>query len=123
MRNDWSKQAQRIYEFMRGHPNEEIPAPVLQRIAAGDGQYVASISKRISECRQRFAVEGQSLTMCRQEWINGQRHTFYKLSVPGASGVVKAERTEKTSPAVISLTDLVACECHDRPPAQLNCPQ
>lgn len=77
---DWSKQAERMWQFLRMHPNEEIAAPVLNSVGAGDGVYCSSFSKRISECRQKARELGRDVIMCRQAHRNGQRRTWYKLT-------------------------------------------
>ena len=79
---DWSKQAERMWNLFKENPNKDIPAPALDRAAAGDGNYIASRSKRISECRVRAKILGYDLLKSRDEWSNGKRFTHYRLVVP-----------------------------------------
>ena len=67
-------QSQRIADFLRAHPNEEILAPELNRIGAGDdGFYCASLSKRISDCR----AMGLNIVKTKDEIRGGKRRTAY----------------------------------------------
>ena len=80
---DWSKQSERLWQFLLAHPNQEFPTPELNRIAAGDGGlYVASISKRCHEVKARARMMGYDFLVTRDEWISGQRHTARTLFVP-----------------------------------------
>lgn len=77
--HDWSKQAKRIYDYVTAKPGVDIAAPILNQVAAGDGLYVASFSKRISEVRQRLRQESCDLILSNDIWANGHRHTFYRM--------------------------------------------
>ena len=77
-KQDWSKQAQRLYEYVKARPGEDLSAPELNKAAAGDGQYVASFTKRVSEVRQRAKEEGCEFIKSYDEWLCGQRRTWYR---------------------------------------------
>jgi hypothetical protein len=80
---DWSKQSQRLWEFLLAYPNREHPAPTLNSIAAGNGLYVASFSKRVSEVRERARAMGYDFLKTKDERDStGQRHTGYTFYMP-----------------------------------------
>ena len=82
MRNDWSQQSSRLWLHLLSHIGQEQPAPVLNKAAAGEAQYIASFTKRISECRAKARSLGMDLVKTRDEWRDGQRHTAYTLISP-----------------------------------------
>lgn len=79
---DWSKQSERMWQFLLRHHNTEFSQPKLNAVAAGDGVYVNSFTKRVSEVRRRAQTVGLDLKKTRDEWHNGKRETGYTLFVP-----------------------------------------
>lgn len=82
MKTQWSKQSQRLWDFLQANPNREFDAPALNRVAAGSGQYVSSISKRISEVRSAARNIGCDLLKTKDEWVGRQRQTGYTFFKP-----------------------------------------
>ncbi len=81
MRSNWSKQSQRLYDHVRRFPGVDLPQPELNSAAAGPNEiYVNSFTKRVSEVRSRLRAEGRDLVLSRDEWKDGQRHTWYRLT-------------------------------------------
>ena len=71
-------QTKRILKHLLAHANEEVPSVMLHRIGSGkEHGYCASLSRRISDIRDL----GYDLKMCREETVNGQRRTFYRLTI------------------------------------------
>ncbi len=85
---NWSKQSERLWKFLVENVGKDCPAPACNRAAAGpDAQYVASISKRISECRAKAKSLGGDLVLSRDEWEfygdgSRRRFTHYRLRLP-----------------------------------------
>ena len=76
MRTYKSEQAARMCAHFEAHPNEEISAALLSQIGSGkEHGHCSSFSRRISDLR----AIGMNVIKCRDEWVNGQRHTFYKF--------------------------------------------
>ncbi len=83
MSKQWSKQSERLWKFLAENIGKDCPAPACNRAAAGpDAQYVASISKRISECRAKAKSLGGDLVLSRDEWEGQRRYTHYRLTLP-----------------------------------------
>ena len=78
---DWSDQSRRLYNYASQHFGQDVPAPELNAAAAGDGSYVASFSKRISEVRRQAERDGYRFFLSRDEWCDGQRRTWYRLEL------------------------------------------
>lgn len=74
---NWSKQSQRLYDYVKARPNVDIPQPELNKAAAGDGLFVNSFTKRVSEVRARIRSEGGDFLKTHDEWHGGQRKTWY----------------------------------------------
>lgn len=69
-------QAQRILARLQATPNQDVPAVELHRAGSGSEHgWCASISRRISDLRK----QGHDVVLSRDETVNGQRHTWYKL--------------------------------------------
>lgn len=85
MPKQWSKQSARLLAFALERPNEDISAPELNKAAAGEGEYVSSLSKRVSEVRAEMRRRGGDFVLSKDEWVGGQRRTAYKL-IPPAEG-------------------------------------
>lgn len=68
-----------MLDYALAHAGEELSAPLLNRIAAGDGVYVSSFSKRVSECRAEMQRRGGDFVLARDEWHHGHRQTAYIL--------------------------------------------
>ena len=72
-------QTSRLLEYVLSRPNEDISAPQLNSVAAGDGIYVSSFSKRVSEVRKYMLNIGGNFIKSKDEWRGGQRRTAYRL--------------------------------------------
>ncbi len=81
-RHDWSQQSERLWQYLFSNQGKDIPAPAMNRAAAGEGQFVSSLSKRVSECRRKARALGGDLVLSRDEWENGRRYTHYRLTLP-----------------------------------------
>ncbi len=86
MSKQWSKQSARLLAFALERPNQDLPAPDCNKAAAGEGEYVSSLSKRVSEVRAEMRRRGGDFVLSKDEWVAGQRRTAYKL-IPPAEGV------------------------------------
>ena len=75
---NWSKQSQRLYEYVKARPCVDIPQPELNKAAAGDGLFVNSFTKRVSEVRAKARFEGGDFVKSRDEWDGRQRRTWYR---------------------------------------------
>ena len=90
-----NSQTQRIWNFITQRPNVDIPAPVLNQVAAGeDGMYVSSISKRISEARKMAQEKGADFFKSRDEWNGKQRNTWYRFTPEAFSLETEMARAE-----------------------------
>jgi len=83
MRTNWSKQSDRLWNYLVQWPNQDLSAVELDTVAAGlNGTYTRSFSKRISECRAKAKAQGMDLILSRDERHGTQRRTWYKLVKP-----------------------------------------
>jgi hypothetical protein len=89
MSKQWSKQSARLLAYALERPNTDLAAPDLNKAAAGEGEYVSSLSKRVSEVRAEMRRRGGDFVLSKDEWVSGQRRTAYKLIPPtvGRCGV------------------------------------
>ena len=79
--NTTEGQTQRLLAAFYGSPGFEWPMPALNAIGAGPGhEYMNAPSKRISDARKIARQCGHDI-VCRNEWKDGQRHTFYTLKL------------------------------------------
>ena len=72
-------QTWRMLEYVLARPNQGINAPLLNLIAAGDGMYVSSFSRRVSDVRKYMQDIGGNFIKSKDEWVDGQRRTAYRL--------------------------------------------
>ena len=72
-------QTRRMLEYVLERPNVDISAPFLNMIAAGDGMYVSSFSRRVSDVRKYMQNIGGNFIKSKDEWHGGQRQTAYRL--------------------------------------------
>lgn len=80
MRTNWSKQSQRLWDYLTARPWQLLSQPELNKAAAGDGAFVNAFTKRVSECRAKARAEGGDLVLAKDEWSGGQRRTFYRYT-------------------------------------------
>lgn len=81
-RTNWSRQSQRLWDFLMANPNKEFPTPELSRICAGGNGWSSTITKRCSEVQKRAREQGYDFLVTRDEWVNGSRHTARTFFVP-----------------------------------------
>ena len=68
-----------MLDYAMARPSQDIRAPELNKAAAGDGEYVSSFSKRVSEVRHYMLEIGGNFIKSKDEWHGGQRRTAYRL--------------------------------------------
>lgn len=83
-------QTNRLLAYLRARPWQVIPLPLLVQAAAGDGLYVTSISKRVSEARSAIQAQGGDLVLAYDRRENGQRRTAYRYVPPKAQNTLNA---------------------------------
>ena len=70
-------QTDRIYQALKSKPFTYLPMPLLSQIGSGkDNGFVASISRRMFECRELAAKDGAAILM-KEIRSGGQRQTSY----------------------------------------------
>ena len=79
MKSLLTAQSRRMLDYAMVRPSQDIPAPELNKAAAGEGQYVSSFSKRVSECRKYMLLIGGNFIKSKDEWHGNQRQTAYRL--------------------------------------------
>ena len=72
-------QTRRLLEYVLSRPNQDIPAPELNAIAAGNGFYVSSFTRRVSDVRKYMQNIGGNFIKSKDEWRDGQRRTAYRF--------------------------------------------
>ncbi len=73
-------QTRRLLEYVLARPNQDINAPLLNEVAAGDnGVYVSSFTRRVSDVRKYMQNIGGNFIKSKDEWHGGQRRTAYRL--------------------------------------------
>jgi hypothetical protein len=70
-----TRQGNRLLAVFRNHPNEDLSAATLSRIASGKKNgWCASFTRKISDLRQL----GYNIIKSRDEWHAGRRETHYR---------------------------------------------
>jgi len=70
-------QTARIYQALKSKPFTYLPMPLLSQIGSGkDNGFVASISRRMFECRELAAKDNAQILMAESR-EGGQRQTKY----------------------------------------------
>jgi len=74
---NYPSQTARIYQALKSKPFTYLPMPELSRIGSGkDNGFVASISRRMFECRELASKDGAAILM-KESRKAGQRLTEY----------------------------------------------
>jgi hypothetical protein len=80
MKKTHDGQTQRLLEYVLARPNQDIRAIELNAVAAGDnGVYVSSFTRRVSDVRKYMLNIGGNFIKSKDEWVEGQRRTAYRL--------------------------------------------